>query len=920
MSLRPLEQDFQPFGDSTGLEALAEALPASKAPARKKPLHLYWIFAFALLGVAASLGASALLTVQSLRNSQAVWAAQTGNYREALQHGFSEAQILLHSLRGSHAGTGTISRIAFDTLADELQRFFPSLHVIAWIPRVKVRNIAATERAAAASGLQNFRVLNIGGAPAGAGLSPDDDVFPVYFSARGNSPHDRNQAPLGTNLLSAPGRKEFLGQNCNSGGVLAANWPALLDRGGGLGYLALYLAVHVANAPSAPPGSPCPGLTGYFSALLRVDVLLVSSFRTLPPIEADIYLVDPKAQAGQQVIGFYGTPSHNPNPAPLSLGDLTAQTGASHMMEIGGLKLDLMFVPMPRDWGSQISQSSWAVLVFGLMLTAALTTFLVKQRTATRIVMAEVDRRFKLEQALRASEYRFRLALRDSHVAVFSQDRELRYTWIFNPNLVGLEPRDIVGKRHSELFPGGANREMEELKRRVITTGLSARQEIQLVAAGHTYFRDLRIEPLHDRTGAIIGIICVSIDVTEAKHMKEELNRSVAVAERAVATKSRFLAAASHDLRQPFQAMLLLYELLRVRLTEPLHQELCAQLGESIKAGQDLLTALLDISTLDAGVITPRLSSFPLLPSLQTLVAEFREQSIQVNIALRLVPTGIVVRSDRVLLERILRNLIANALRYIERGHILIGCRRRRGQVEIQVWDTGIGIPPDQIELVFEDFYQVGNQERRPSQGLGLGLGIVARTAKLLGHTIAVHSQPGRGSVFTLTVATAAESEPEPPEQPPVIPDSPPPQCILVVEDDEMQRGALKLLLEESGHRVLCAASPEAATDLITAGVTEQPTLIISDLRLPGPLSGVEAIALLRILIGSPVPALLTTGDTDEHLLRYATAAGNAILHKPFNHAALTRMLSTLVVAPAGQDSSSETSSGTAPASWRTVI
>ena len=896
MSLRPLHHDPQPFENAADLEALIEALPASEAPVRKRPINPIWIFLCAFLGVAASLGAFVLLSVQSRQNAQAVWEAQTRNYRDALQQSFSSAQILLYSLRGGHIGAGTLTHASFDSLTGELRRFFPSLFVAAWVPRVKVRDIAATERAAAANGLPDYHIHNIDGSPAGAGLAPDDEVFPIYFTARGAGNFRPGRPLTGTNILSSPGRRELLQRACASGDVLAANWPVLVSRENGLGYLALYLAVYDGDLGDLYPYEACPRLAGYVAALMRADVLMVTAFRALPPVDSDIYLVQPDAPPAQRVIGYYGGTPHDQNFRPLPFEALPEKAAASHWMEVGGLELSLMFVPAPRPWTTRGSDAARILLVFGLLLTFALTAFLAKQRSATLHLMAEVDRRFKLEQALRASEYRFRLALRDSNVSVFSHDRELRYTWIFNPNLAGLEPKDMIGHRQSELFPDSSNREMEALKQSVFASGFSARREVPLVVGEHTYYRDLRVEPLHDRTGAISGIICVSIDVTEARRLKEELSRSVAVAERAVATKSRFLAAASHDLRQPFQAILLFHEMLRARLADPQHLDLCDRLGDSIRAGQELLTALLNISTLDAGIVTPKFGDFPLQPSLEALVAEFREQGALVGMSFRLVATSAVVRSDRVLLERILRNLVANALRHGGTGRVLIGCRRRDRGVEIQVCDTGAGIPPEQLELIFEDFYQVGNPERQLAQGLGLGLGIVARTASLLGHTTAVRSRPNHGSTFSVTVDRAAPGTIEAAPLAAADPSVSPRQRILVIEDDDMQREALRMLLEDSGHQVLLASEPEEAIRLVVSAPLK-PTLIISDLRLPGPLSGVEAIAKLRALLGGQVPAILATGDSGEAQLRRIAAAGAAVLHKPFNHATLSHVLRSLLPA-----------------------
>jgi signal transduction histidine kinase/CheY-like chemotaxis protein len=416
---------------------------------------------------------------------------------------------------------------------------------------------------------------------------------------------------------------------------------------------------------------------------------------------------------------------------------------------------------------------------------------------------------------------------------------------------------------------------------------------VPVVVGGRVYYEDLRVEPLRDRSGAITGVMCVSIDITEAKRMKEALSRAVAVAERANATKSRFLAAASHDLRQPFQAMQLYYELLLARLTDQQQREICSHLGDSIRNGQELLTALLDVSTFDAGTVMPKIMSFALQPSLESLVAEFKEQTARLGIELRMVPTQAIVLSDRVLLERMLRNLVTNAVRYTHRGRILIGCRHRGSFIDIQVWDTGIGIPADKLDLIFEDFYQVGNPERRLTQGLGLGLCVVARTAKLLDHEVAVRSWLGRGSVFSVRAALVREADPAKIRAGGGASALAPLQ-VLIIEDDDMQRYALRLLLEDGGHTVLSAATPAQAIEKVVKAAVP-PTVIISDLRLPGTLSGVEAIAQLRAVIGAMVPAILVTGDTDRDQLRHALSCGITVLHKPFTHAALEGTLYALL-------------------------
>lgn len=231
-------------------------------------------------------------------------------------------------------------------------------------------------------------------------------------------------------------------------------------------------------------------------------------------------------------------------------------------------------------------------------------------------------------------------------------------------------------------------------------------------------------------------------------------------AERAAEAKSQFLAAASHDLRQPIQGVRLFLDLLAERLQDPANQRAAAMATKALEGAEGLLTALLDVSTLDAGTVIPNPRELPLAEVVSDLVAELRPQAEAAGLSLRRVACSCRVTTDPVLLQRILRNLLCNAIRYTDKGGILLGCRRRGHMVRIEVWDTGTGIPSDKIGAVFEDFVQLGNPERDRSKGLGLGLSVVRRMADLLGYTVEVRSRPGRGSVFAVGIpfgTTAAE-------------------------------------------------------------------------------------------------------------------------------------------------------------------
>ncbi len=232
----------------------------------------------------------------------------------------------------------------------------------------------------------------------------------------------------------------------------------------------------------------------------------------------------------------------------------------------------------------------------------------------------------------------------------------------------------------------------------------------------------------------------------EAEHRAEE-------ARLANESKTRFLAAASHDLRQPLQAAGMFTEVLATRVTEPGQVQVVEKLRQSIEATNSLLTTLLDVSALEAGKIKPNFASFQLMPLLAGLVDQMEPEASARGLSIGVVPTSAVVSSDPVLLERLLRNLLVNAVRHTETGGILVGCRYRGANVAIQVWDTGIGIPPDKIQAVFEDFVRLdGPSDRRGGRGLGLGLGVVRRMAILLGHTLELRSIPGKGSCFGVVV------------------------------------------------------------------------------------------------------------------------------------------------------------------------
>lgn len=387
--------------------------------------------------------------------------------------------------------------------------------------------------------------------------------------------------------------------------------------------------------------------------------------------------------------------------------------------------------------------------------------------------------------------------------------------------------------------------------------------------------------------------------------MAAQLERSYATLERRVQerthelelanlAKSRFLAAASHDLRQPLHALGLFVAQLRSRLDAPDRDRIVERIDVAIAAMNELFSALLDISKLDAGVLGPDVTDLPINHLLKRIETTFAAPAREKGLRLRVVPSSIWVRSDSILLERILLNLVSNAVRYTARGGIVVGCRRHAGNIRIDVWDSGIGIPADQQRNIFGEFYRLAGAERDGSRGLGLGLAIVDRLGRLLGHPIEINSRSGRGSRFSVLVPLAAPRH-EPAAASRMLQDIAAydrlkDRLIMVIDDDELVRDGMGRLLQGWACQVVTAASDEAVLGRL-AGDGRRPDLIISDYQLADGRTGLEAIEQLRSAFGNPIPALLISGDTSPERLREVSASGHCLLHKPVAPATLRATL-----------------------------
>ena len=376
-------------------------------------------------------------------------------------------------------------------------------------------------------------------------------------------------------------------------------------------------------------------------------------------------------------------------------------------------------------------------------------------------------------------------------------------------------------------------------------------------------------------------------------------------AEAANRAKSQLLAAASHDLRQPLHALGLYVAALGARARDAEWRPLVTHVESAANALELQFAQLLDLSRLDAGALAPERGDVALSTLFARIRAEFAPQAAARGLALRIAPTRFVVDSDPALLERIVGNLVANGIRYTNRGGVLVGVRRRGARIGIDVVDTGIGVAPAHRQRIFEEFYRVRNDA--PSsparRGMGLGLAIVRRFADLLGHEVVVDSREGRGSRFRIVVpavrhpygkrlraTTTALAE--------QLPVTCTERLVAVVDDDAATLDAMQTLFQTWGASVVCGETIES---LIAAlgEVERYPDLIVADLRLADSRSGIDAVRRLRHELGTPIPAIIVSGDTGSGAEREARDAGLMLLPKPVVAATLQATAIRLMTQPA---------------------
>lgn len=477
-------------------------------------------------------------------------------------------------------------------------------------------------------------------------------------------------------------------------------------------------------------------------------------------------------------------------------------------------------------------------------------------------------------------------------IAVWSAADLLSYCNPAFAEAFGLQPQAILGLAPAAL--------LEEARRHGTLIGWEAPADTARSLDGYLLIcSDGRVLCAADSPVPEGGTVSLLTDVTEARRSQLALTQARDQATAADQSKSRFLRAANHDLRQPLASLkILIYSCLVAENEEDRKQALHA-MEVSVAIMEDLLGSLLNIGQLDAGKIEPAVATFQISAILSRLGVQYAHRAREKGLELRILPSKHAVVSDRVLLERILSNLVGNAIRYSDVGRVLVGCKRRGPLLRILVADTGIGIAPEHHEAIFDEFYRVSDTQANARHSLGLGLNIARRLSDILGHQLGLTSVPGKGSCFFVDVPIgnvwhSGTGEPEISER---IGGEFAGLCCLVLEDDKMLRDALSAMLERWGLSVVTIDNFDDAAVAVRA-LPQQPDIILTDYRLRGRIQGTDLASEINDMLEKPCPTLVMTADTAPEIVGAIRAQGFPLLIKPVSPPSLRVAMHNLLFEP----------------------
>jgi len=535
----------------------------------------------------------------------------------------------------------------------------------------------------------------------------------------------------------------------------------------------------------------------------------------------------------------------------------------------------------------------------GHVFTVEISASLISSggETQMQFFYRDTTERKLAEKAVRESEERYRnlFANAGDGILIVSSDRRIvahneSFARMHGYSMEEMANIDLKDLLTPETYKGGPHR-----WRRILEEKRMSLVVEHFHKDGHVFPVEITASLIH--SGGEVLMQTFHRDITERKRTEAALLAAKQVADNANRAKTRFLAAASHDLRQPVQAINLFLDALAQTELSDEQREISGYLGLSVRSLRELLNTLLDISQLDAGAVKPELAAISIENLFRELETEFGHLANEKNLRLRFFACrDLSLLADPRLLQRALRNIVGNAIKYTDKGGILVGVRRRGADAEIQVWDTGIGIAAEHMGQIFEEYFQIDNQARDRNKGTGLGLAIVERLVKLIDGEIHCSSRPGRGTVFGLRLPLARKRERGDKGRVP--------QAVagmdalalsrfggkrvVVVEDDPLVLKGIEHALTTLGATVASFGNAEAALADEEAAAAD---LYISDFRLPGRLNGVQLLDAIQRRSAEPIKAVLMTGDTLSNQIELSASTNWKVLFKPIDLRALLSAL-----------------------------
>ncbi len=501
-------------------------------------------------------------------------------------------------------------------------------------------------------------------------------------------------------------------------------------------------------------------------------------------------------------------------------------------------------------------------------------------------------------------------------------DLKIRFFTPATKALFNLIPGDI-GRPLADLHALSVDPMLTEDARAVLHDRQA--NECEVSAPDDIWFMRRILPYLSDKDG-VEGVVITFTDITERKTVRKALELAKREADLANLAKSRFLAAASHDLRQPLQSLALLTGLLTQTAEGERAQSLIGRLDQTLVTMSGMLNTMLDINQIEAGVVRAQPVDFVIGDLINRVRSEFIVQAQAHKLKLCSVHCSRIVHSDPVMIEQMLRNLISNALKYTRRGKILIGCRQHGDVLKIEVWDTGVGIAATELDAIFEEYHQIDNAARERSLGLGLGLSIVQRLGRLLGHRVGVRSLPSRGSVFSIDITLKTTAKLETPERHQIdqkvgATHAHATGTILIVDDDPDLRDLLDQFLTADGHKTATAGDAQVALAMI-ASKSVQPDVLLADYNLPGGMNGLQLTSKMRETMGRAIPVVILTGDISTSTLRDVAAHDCLQLNKPVKLDVLKQAIQRVLAStPAAQPApGTDNSTGTDNTNGGTII